>query len=53
MHPNQIKQWRDQLLEAATGVFGETAKACLEPNVAVKTHTNGVPPWLTVGFPWR
>ena len=26
VHPNQIKQWRDQLLEAATGVFGEPTK---------------------------
>ena len=23
VHPNQIKQWRDQLLGDATGVFGE------------------------------
>ena len=22
IHPNQIKRWRDQLLEGATGVFG-------------------------------
>ena len=37
VHPNQIKQWRDQLLEAATGVFGAPAKAELEPGVDVKT----------------
>ena len=37
MHPNQIKQWRDQLLEGATGVFGEAAKAEPEPIVDVKT----------------
>ena len=23
VHPNQVKQWRDPLLEGATGVFGE------------------------------
>jgi len=37
VHPNQIKQWRDQLLEAATGVFGAPSKAELEPSVDVKT----------------
>ncbi|PTX35748.1 transposase [Gemmobacter caeni] len=31
VHPNQIKQWRDQLLEGATGVFGEAPKAEPEP----------------------
>nr|WP_245840809.1 IS3 family transposase [Puniceibacterium sediminis] len=37
VHPNQIKQWRDQLLEGATGVFGETPKAEPEPTIDVKT----------------
>ena len=37
VHPNQIKQWRDQLLEGATGVFGEAPKADPEPIVDVKT----------------
>ncbi|WP_245827370.1 IS3 family transposase [Roseovarius gaetbuli] len=37
VHPNQIKQWRDQLLEGATGVFGEAAKAAPEPVIDVKT----------------
>ena len=31
VHANQIKQWRDQLLEGAIGVFGAEAKA--EPSV--------------------
>lgn len=37
VHPNQIKLWRDQLLEGATGVFGETPKAEPEPTIDVKT----------------
>jgi len=37
VHPNQIKQWRDQLLEAATGVFGTPPKTELESGVDVKT----------------
>ena len=37
VHPNQIKQWRDQLLEGATGVFGEAPKAEPEPIIDVKT----------------
>jgi hypothetical protein len=35
--PNQIKQWRDQLLEGATGVFGEAPKTEPEPTIHVKT----------------
>ena len=34
VHPNQITQWRGQLLEGATAVFGESAKAA--PAVDVK-----------------
>jgi transposase len=34
---NQIKQWRDQLLEGATGVFGDGPKAEAEPAIDVKT----------------
>jgi transposase len=34
---NQIKQWRDKLLEGATGIFGEAAKAVPEPVIDVKT----------------
>jgi transposase len=37
VHPNQIKQWRDQLVEGATGVFGEAPKAEPEPTIDVKT----------------
>ncbi len=37
IHPNQIKQWRDQLLEGATGVFGDIPKSELVPVIDVKT----------------
>ncbi|NHT77151.1 IS3 family transposase [Rhizobiaceae bacterium CRRU44] len=38
VHANQIKQWKDQLLEGATGVFGDEAKAePAGPAVDVKT----------------
>ena len=37
LHPNQIKQWRDQFLEGATGVFGDGPKAEPEPVIDVKT----------------
>lgn len=37
VHPNQIAQWRAQLLEGASGVFGEAARAEAAPAVDVKT----------------
>ncbi|WP_192799347.1 IS3 family transposase [Brucella tritici] len=38
VHANQIKQWKDQLLEGATGVFGDEAKAKpAGPSIDVKT----------------
>ncbi|MCX2697378.1 MULTISPECIES: IS3 family transposase [Ochrobactrum] len=38
VHANQIKQWKDQLLEGAIGVFGHDTKAePAEPTVDVKT----------------
>ncbi|WP_165909519.1 IS3 family transposase [Shinella sp. JR1-6] len=38
VHANQIKQWKDQLLEGATGVFGDETKAePTGPTVDVKT----------------
>jgi transposase len=38
VHPNQIKQWRDQLLEGAIGVFDRPGKEVKdEPLVDVKT----------------
>ncbi|WP_429923254.1 IS3 family transposase [Agrobacterium vitis] len=38
VHANQIKQWKDQLLEGATGVFGDEAKTePAAPTVDIKT----------------
>lgn len=38
VHPNQIKQWKDLLLEGASGVFGDEAKSePAAPAVDVKT----------------
>lgn len=38
VHPNQIKQWRDQLMEGAISVFDQPGKAVKEdPQVDVKT----------------
>ena len=36
VHPNQIAQWRTQLLDGASGVFGEAARAEAAPAVDVK-----------------
>jgi len=36
VHPNQITQWRSQLLEGATAVFGESAKTDAAPEIDVK-----------------
>ena len=37
VHPNQIAQWRTQLLEGASGVFGAAAAAETAPAVDVKS----------------
>ena len=37
VHPNQITQWRAQLLEGASGIFGATP--ALEPAPAVDVKT--------------
>jgi transposase-like protein len=37
VHPNQITQWRAQLLEGASGIFGAAATPELVPAVDVKT----------------
>ena len=37
VHPNQIKQWRDQLLEGSTGLFREAPKGEAAPLIDVKT----------------
>jgi transposase len=42
VHANQIKQWEDPLLEGATGVFGDDAKA--EPATPTVDKTSGIAP---------
>ena len=37
VHPNRIRQWRDQRLEGAARVFGEPPNTTAEPAVDVKT----------------
>ena len=37
VHPNQITQWRAQLLEGASGIFGAPATPEQAPAVDVKT----------------
>ena len=37
VYPHQIKLGRDQLLEGATGVFGEAARPEPEPTIDAKT----------------
>ena len=37
VHPNQIKQWKDQLLDGVTDVFDDKPKASKEPEIDVKS----------------
>ena len=38
VHANQIRQWKDQLVEGASGVFGAETKAeAAQPAIDVKT----------------
>lgn len=37
VHPNQIKQWKDQLLDGVTDVFEDKPKGPREPEIDVKS----------------
>ena len=37
VHPNQIKQWKDQLLEGVGDVFDDGARATKEPEIDIKS----------------
>lgn len=37
LHPNQIKQWKDQLLAGVSAVFDDQPKASKEPEIDVKS----------------
>ncbi len=53
VHASQIKQWKDQLLEGAAGVFGSESRTPSAPEVDVKTlHANGLSPWLREHQMW-
>ena len=38
VHPDENKQWRDQLLEAATGVFGDPNGRSAPPQAVCRTR---------------
>ena len=40
LHPTQIEQWRDHILEGETGAFGEVLKGDAEHKIYVKTLEN-------------
>jgi transposase len=37
LHPNQIKQWKDQLLDGLSDVFDDKPKASRKPEIDVKS----------------
>ena len=37
MHPNQIKQWKDQLLDGVTDVFDDKPKGSKDSEIDVKS----------------
>jgi len=37
LHPNQIKQWKDQLLDGVSDVFDDGPKASKAPEIDVKS----------------
>lgn len=37
VHPNQTKQWKDQLLDGVTDVFDDRPRASKEPEIDIKS----------------
>ena len=50
VHPNQIKQWKDLLLEGASGLFGMKVKS--GPAAPADAPAPAGPPDASCSWPW-